>query len=461
MTKRRTSILVVDDDEGVVEWIVEELTEHGLQAEGVTAPERALERVAERAFDVVVSDVEMPGMRGVDLVQAIHARRPTQLVVLVTAFGSIELAMQCVRAGAADFLAKPFPIEALVHTIDRVLRERRMRREIVRLRSSLGSESPGSELVAISAAMRGVLDTARRAAATSSTLLLTGESGVGKSAIARFVHAQSSRRDQRFVQLNCAALPASLVEAELFGVKKGAFTDAREDREGLFAHANGGTLFLDEIGDMALEVQPKLLVALETGSYRPIGGRREVPFDVRLVAATNRPLEEALRERRLRPDLYHRLNVIRIEIPPLRDRVEDIPRLVDQLLHRLAKRTGRSVLGVSDEAMRWICSQPWPGNVRELGNVIERAVMLSDHDVLVLEDFARGGIDREVGADVPYLEGAAAEGLPLEELERRYIRLVLERCGGNKAKAARVLGVDRTTLWRKLSSESEGGDREQ
>ena len=459
MTKRRTSVLVVDDDEGVVDWLVEELAEHGLQVEGVTSPERALARVVERAFDVVVSDVEMPGMRGIDLVQAIHARRPEQLVVLMTAFGSIDLAMQCVRAGAADFLAKPFPMQALVHAIERTLRERRMRREIVRLRSSLASSEPDGELVAISRAMRDVLDMARRAAAGSSTVLLTGESGVGKSAVARFVHTQSARRKERFVQLNCAALPANLVEAELFGVKKGAFTDARDDREGLLAHASKGTLFLDEIGDMALEVQPKLLVALETGAFRPIGGRSEVRFDVRLIAATNRPLEDALRERRLRPDLYHRLNVIRIEIPPLRDRIEDIPRLVDQLLHRIAGRAGRPVIGVSEEVMRWLCAQPWPGNVRELGNVLERAVMLSDHDTLVLEDFARGGGARGSGTghDGSSLEGVAAEGVPLDELERRYIRVVLDRCGGNKAKAARVLGVDRTTLWRKLA---QGGDAE-
>lgn len=457
MSRSRT-LLVVDDDRGVVDWLAEELEERGFRVEGETVPAKAVERVRERAFDLVVSDVEMPGMRGLELVRAMHAARPDQLVILITAFGSIELAMKCVRAGASDFLAKPFTIEALEDAIERTLRERRMRREVVRVRSARAGTNPGARLVAASSAMQRVLDVASRAAATSSTVLLTGESGVGKSAVARFIHEASARASGPLVQLNCAALPAGLVEAELFGVRRGAFTDAREDRLGLFARADGGTLFLDEIAEMALDVQPKLLLALENGSFRPIGGGEELRFDVRLVAATNRPLEEALRERQLRPDLYHRLNVIRLEIPPLRDRIADIPGLVDEWLHRLAPRAGRSVVGVSEEAMRWLCAQPWQGNVRELANVLERAVMLSDHDVLVLEDFVEksDAIDREG----ELLERAAAQGIDLAELERRYIHLVLSRCGGNKAKAARILGVDRSTLWRKLSGDRGPAPRE-
>ncbi len=445
--KARQRVLVVDDDQAIVEWLTEELDARGFVSQGVTSPEAAITQVSERAFDVVLSDVEMPRMRGIDLVEAIHARRPSQIVVLMTAFGTIDLAMQCMRAGASDFIAKPFPIEALEHALHRALRERRMKREIVRLRSTLAGHPPG-ELVAVSAGMRRAIEIARRAAATSSTVLLTGESGVGKSALARFVHDESARRSRTFVQLNCAALPGGLVEAELFGVRRGAFTDAREDREGLFAKAHGGTLFLDEIGEMALEVQSKLLVALERGAYRPIGASAEETSDARLIAATNRPLEEALRERRLRPDLYHRLNVIRIEVPALRDRIEDIPRLIDQLLHRLAKREGRSVLGVSEEVLRWMRLQPWPGNVRELANTLERAVAMSDHDVLVMDDFVSSKGEGEPSES--FLLNAASEGLDLQTLERRYIKLVLERCGGNKARAARILKLDRTTLYRKL-----------
>jgi DNA-binding NtrC family response regulator len=440
-------ILVVDDDPGVLDWLVEELTSLRHVVCAASTGAEALRQIENDPFDVVVSDIEMPKMRGVELVSAIHMRRPSQLVILMTAFGSIDLAMQCVRAGASDFLAKPFTLEALIHSIERTLGERRLRREVVRLTSPLAESIEAAPLVAKSPAMVRALDIARRAAASDSTVLLTGESGVGKSAIARFVHERSARARKRFVQLNCAALPAGLVEAELFGVRRGAYTDAREDRAGLFAHAEGGTLLLDEIGDMAIDVQPKLLLALESGSYRPVGARDEVRADVRLVAATNQRLEEAVREKRLRADLYHRINVIRIEVPPLRERTEEIADLVDTWLKRLAPRAGRNLAGVSEEAMRWLRAQSWPGNVRELANVLERAVMLSDHDVLVAEDFVEGRGEAE--AEASLLERAAVEGLPLEEVERRYIQLVLDRVGGNKAKAARILGVDRTTLYRR------------
>jgi len=297
-----------------------------------------------------------------------------------------------------------------------------------------------------------VLEIARRSARTSSTVFLTGESGSGKSAVARFIHERSGRAERELVQLNCAAIPAGLVEAELFGVRKGAFTDARVDRPGLFSRASGGTMFLDEIGEMSLEVQPKLLLALESGAFRPVGGAGEVRFDLRLIAATNRPPEEAVERGALRADLYHRLNVIRIEIPPLRERIADIPALVDRFLEGVAVRAGRDVVGVTEDCMRWLCGQRWPGNVRELANVIERAVMLSDHDVLTREDFERGAPSVDQERDL--LARAAEMGLSLDEVESRYIDLVLDRCEGNKAQAARVLGIDRSTLWRKLGGGS-------
>ncbi|MFO0610563.1 MAG: sigma-54 dependent transcriptional regulator [Polyangiales bacterium] len=443
----RKAVLVVDDDPEVVSWLVEALDEHGFEAAGESDPRAALERVAARAFDVVVSDVEMPSLRGIELLAAVHARRPSQLVVLMTAFGSIDLAMQAMRAGAADFLTKPFAIEALVHTIERALRERRMRREIVRLRQAPREEG-GAELVARAPRMRAAVELARRAAGTSATVLIAGESGSGKGALAKLIHRASGRRAAPFVQLNCAALPGSLVEAELFGVRRGAFTDAREDRKGLFEQAHGGTLFLDEVGEMPVEVQPKLLQVLETMRVRPVGGAREVEVDARIVAATNRPLEEALRARQFRPDLYHRLNVIRIDLPPLRERPEDVVPLVDQLLGRLSERAGRPVLGVSEEAMRWILAQPWPGNVRELANALERAVTLADHDVLVLDDFAPP--PAAVSASSTLDELLAGEP-SLRDLERAYIRRVLAKTGGNKAQAARILGLDRRTLYRKAA----------
>jgi len=446
---RRRTVLVVDDDAAVVDYLVEMLAETGYEATGTTAPAEALRRVRETGYDLIVSDIEMPGMKGLELMQRIQEARPDQLVLLVTAYGSIELAVKAVRLGACDFVAKPFPIEELLLAIERAFREREMRREIVRLRTRAGDVAADG-FIARSRSMRRVVELVERAARSDASVLVTGESGVGKGAVARLVHDRSGRAGGPFVQLNCAALPATLAESELFGVRRGAFTDARENRPGLFAQAARGTLFLDEVGEMPLEIQPKLLQALETRRVRPVGGGDEVALDVRIVAATNRPLEEALRERHFRSDLYYRLNVIRVDIPPLRERPEDVEALVDVFLSRAAERGGRRVLGVSREAMRWLLAHDWPGNVRELANRIERAVALSEHDTLVLEDLAPEAAD--AAQPGPDLLGRAVErAAPLAAVEREYIERIVAAHGGNKAKAARALGIDRRTLYRKLS----------
>lgn len=442
----RPRVLVIDDDRSVVDYLVESLGGR-FAATGETDPARALERVRREDWDVVISDVEMPGMRGPDLLASILDCKPRQAVLLITAFGSIELAVETVRAGACDFVTKPFKLETLVVAIERALRERSMRREIVRLRRDLGEDDEHT-VIASSAAMRGVLDLARRAARTDATVLVTGESGVGKGALARWIHARSARRDGPLVHVNCAALPAQLIEAELFGVRRGAFTDARESRDGLFVEASGGTLFLDEIADLPLEAQAKLLTVLESGRVRPIGGTAEVPIDVRLVAATNRGLDEAIRAGRFRSDLLFRINVVPIEVPPLRARPEDIPPLVHAFLVRAARR-GQAPLGIAAEAMRWLCAQEWPGNVRELANAIERAVALTEHDAIVLDDVRR---DLPAPARLELdLGDAAQRHLPLAAVELAYIKQVIAELGGNMAHAARVLGIDRRTLYRKLA----------
>jgi DNA-binding NtrC family response regulator len=440
------SVLVVDDDPHVVAWLVESLPEEGFRAVGETSAGAALETLQSQEFDVVVSDVEMPEMRGTELLRAIQRVRTQQQVVLITAFGSIDLAVEAVRSGAADFLAKPFRIEALVLSLRRTIRERTLRREIIRLRAASQREDPGG-LVSRSPAMRGILDLAGRAARSGLPVLVTGESGVGKGAIARFVHDASERRSQRFVQLNCAALPPSLAEAELFGVRRGAFTDARESRPGVFEQAHGGTLFLDEIGELPIELQPKLLQVVESKRVRPLGATDDVVADVRIVAATNRSLEEAMRERRFRADLFHRLNVVRLEVPPLRERTEDVDGIVDHVLAAIAERGGTAPIGVTVEALRWLRAQPWTGNVRELMNAVERAVALSTHEVLDVGDFqtapvgmASGIFDPSFGCDIT-----------LAELEREYVRQVLRRTGGHKANAAKILGLDRRTLYRKVA----------
>jgi DNA-binding NtrC family response regulator len=439
-------LLVLDDDAGVVDFLCESLTERGFDVIGFTTPVEALARIKAESFDLVITDVEMPEMRGTELLAAIHADKPTQLVLLITAFGSIELAVATVQAGACDFVAKPFKIEALVFAIDRAFRDRQMRREIVRLRTTLPFEGSG-QLVAKSPAMQRVIETARRAARGDSAVLLTGETGTGKSAVARFIHDSSAKRDRPFFHLNCASLPLGLVESELFGVRRGAFTDAREDRAGAFVAAADGTLFLDEVGELALETQAKLLHVLESRQVRPLGGTTDLPFNARLIAATNRPLEALLREGKFRPDLYYRLNVIRLEVPPLRERHADIIPLVDLFLGWASERQARPLIAVSAAAIRRLLTYHWPGNVRELANVLERAVALSDHDTLLLEDldFPKNGGEMET-----LLARSAEASLPLAAIEQAYVRHVVEIHSGNKAAAARVLGINRRTLYRKL-----------
>ncbi len=450
MSTPRKRLLVLDDDAGVVDFLCESLDARGYEAVGRTSPEEALSLFERESFDLVITDVEMPRMRGTEVLEALLTRKPGQLVVLITAFGSVELAVAAVKAGACDFVTKPFNMDALVLTLERAFRERQLRREIVRLRAAVPGDTPGG-LVARSAAMQKALEVSRRAGRSDATVLLTGETGTGKSSLARFIHESSNRRAQPFLQLNCAALPASLAESELFGARRGAYTDAREDRAGVFVSAGGGTLFLDEVGELSLEVQAKLLQALETGRVRPLGASTETPVRARVLAATNRPLETLLREGRFRADLYYRLNVIRIEVPPLRERREDILPLVDFFLGRLGEQQSREVLGVSASALKRLMAHAWPGNVRELANLLERAVALADHDTLVPEDFdLPGGDDSGLTS---MLSRASGEDAPLEEVERAYVRRVVEAQGGNKAAAARILGINRRTLYRKLDLE--------
>lgn len=450
--KRKSTILVVDDDRNIVDWLTETLQEEGFVVESETDSRRALKRVEVRGFDVVISDVEMPGLRGVDLVRSIHKTRPRQAIILITAFGSIDLAMESVRAGAVDFLAKPFRIEALLLAIKRALREQEMSREIARLRAE---QAGPTALVARSDVMRRVVEVVQRAARSELPILFTGESGVGKGALARYAFECSERREGPFVTLNCAALPSSLAEAELFGARRGAFTDAKEDRAGVFEQAHRGTLLLDEIGELPLDIQPKLLQVLESNRVRPLGGGSDVVADVRILAATNQPLEEALRQRTFRADLYHRLNVVRVDIPPLRERTDEIDPIVDEVLALLSKNSPRGVLTVTTAARQWLRAQSWPGNVRELINAVQRAAALSDNTALDVEDFA--GSSPTTTTRGSLLDDAADAQVSLAQLERLYIAKVLRQTGGNKAKAAKVLGLDRRTLYRKVAEMQASG----
>jgi len=437
-------VLALDDDAAAVSYLVDELTALGAIVDGETDPAAALARV-DAGYDVLVSDIEMPTMRGVELVEAVVGKKAAPAVILVTAFGSIDLAVEALRRGAADFITKPFRLSVLAHAIDRAHRQRALEREVVRLKRAVG-ERAATRIVQRSEAMHQTIEIAQRASASDASVLLTGPSGTGKSRLARFVHESSARAAHPFVTLNCAAVPSSLLEAELFGVRRGAFTGAAEDRPGLFVEAQKGTLFLDEIGDLSIELQPKLLHAIEARQVRPVGARAPVDVDVRIVAATNVDLDAAMRQGRFRQDLYFRLNVVTIEVPPLSARRDDIAPLIDEILRHLAQRQGRQPRGIASDAVTHLVERAWPGNVRELANILERALALSTHDVLTLAGVA--GTQRK--PPVTTLAEAARARASLAEIEHAYATLVVEEVGGNMSEAARILRVDRRTLQKKL-----------
>ncbi|MDI1231043.1 MAG: sigma-54 dependent transcriptional regulator [Methylobacter sp.] len=449
MTAASGRLLVIDDDPGVVDYLIDMLRQVNYSVVGFTESTEALKAIKIEPFDLVISDIIMPGMRGLELMAAIHHKRPEQLVLLMTAFGSIDLAMQGMRAGACDFLTKPFRIEELYAAITRALEDRQMRRTAVKVDFASDKNSATSVFITHSPCMQHLIRLAKRAAAVNSTILLTGESGTGKSAVAHWIHDNSQHNLGPFIAVNCAALPHSLVESELFGVRKGAFTDAGKDRPGLFLQANSGTLFLDEIAELPLEIQPKLLRALETGKVRALGDTKETEINVRLIAATHQPLEQRVNDKQFRSDLYHRLNVISLEVPPLRERKEDLDELTKILIDTICLRLGKQgSVNISVEVLRWIRAYHWPGNVRELANTLERAIVLAEHDTLLLEDLAQAS--KIPVNDKNFLELAMMQGWTAEDIQQAYIRHVLAVTGGNKIQAARILGLDRSTLYRKL-----------
>lgn len=453
-------ILIIDDDPAVVDLWTEVLRGAGYRTEGFHQPQAGLDRAIAAPFDLVLTDVEMPQIRGPELLDRLLQARPDQLVIMITAFGSIHSAVDALRAGAVDFVSKPCNPDALLHAVERALRERTLRRELVRLRRRVQDEEDlHGGLVAQSREMRRVLELARRVANTDSPVLLQGESGTGKTAIARIIHDHSPRREAPFVAINSSTLPAQVAEAELFGVRKGAYTDAHEDRAGLWQQAHGGTLFMDEVADLPLEVQAKLLKVLEEGTVRPLGSTRPVAVDTRLLAASNTSLDQAVAAGSFRADLRFRLDVLTIAIPPLRERPEDITPLVEHWLERLGRRHDRDIRGITAAGWRWLLQWPWPGNVREVVNRLERAIVFSDHDVLQVEDFADSSTPEPEAAGGPHpaavLQQLASRGTSLAHLERMYLDVALEVAEGNKTEAARILGIDRRTLYRKLEGQDD------
>ncbi len=454
--KRR--VLIIDDDPSMLELLRAELERREFEVCTHATPEGALRMLAEADFSAILSDIQLQGMSGVDLCREVVALREDVPVIVMTAFASTEAAIASIRAGAYDFVTKPFDADDLVLTIERAIRHRELGQEVTRLRLAVGPQARFDEMIGDSEAMKRLCSLVARVATTDATVLVTGESGTGKELVARALHARSDRASGPFVAISCAAMPAHLLESELFGHEKGAFTDARTSRPGLLTSATGGTLFLDEIGEMPLEMQPKLLRALQERTVRPVGGNKEVPFDARIVAATNRDLEIEVEQRRFREDLFYRINVVHVRVPPLRERDNDVLLLAQSFLQR-CRSSGGTVVGLTKQAAERLVVYPWPGNVRELQNCIERAVTLAQFDHLRIDDLPeRIGQYRGPRLGVETLDPSNV--LPMDEVERRYVLQVLEAMGGNKASAARALGVDRRTLYRKLErwlNESKNG----
>jgi two-component system response regulator AtoC len=444
-------VLLIDDDVAVCDAISATLTHRGFAVVAVQSGSEALAALEKEEVDAIVSDLNMPAMSGLELCKRVHARWPNLPVILVTAFGSMETAVGAIRAGAYDFIAKPIQIPELVLTLERALEHRQLKEENQQLRETVARHLAPAEMVGQSAAMQEVYALLGQIGTTSATVLITGESGTGKELVAQALHRKGAQSKGPMVAFNCAAVTDTMLETELFGHTRGAFTDAKSDRKGLFVQANGGTLFLDEIAEMPLTTQAKLLRALQERKVRPVGSDRDVPFDARVLSATSRDLETAVAEQRFREELYYRINVIRIHVPPLRARGNDVLLLAEHFVRRFAQHANKQLSGVSAQAAEKLLHYAWPGNVRELQNCIERAVALTQSESIMLEDLPVH-ISQFKAPSFVLPVANPLELLSMDEVEKRYILQVLQAVSGSKTEAAVALGFDRRTLYRKLKA---------
>jgi len=437
-------VLVVDDEQGMREMLSVLLSRAGYRVDAVSSGRQALKHIeVNTPYDVVITDLVMPGADGMEVLAAVKKHQSDSQVIVITAHGSTENAVEAMKGGAYDYVMKPFKVDEFRLVVERALEKYRLLRENLDLRREVTGRFEVERIVGSSTGMRKVVELCRRMGNTRTNVLITGESGTGKELVARAIHHLGSRSTCPFVSVNCGALPESLMESELFGHERGAFTGAIRKSDGLFREAEGGTLFLDEIGEIPLQVQVKLLRAIQERTVRPVGSMTEVPVDVRIVAASNLDLDKEVGEGRFRPDLYYRLNVVRIDIPPLHDRREDIPALIDYFLARYSREAGRKIKGMSREALQVLLDYHYPGNVRELENVIERAVALGANEVLGL-DTLPPNVFQEMAAPVrPSVQFGDQFNLDrvLDSVERQYILEALEQSGGVRTKAAEVLGI--------------------
>ncbi len=443
----KARFLIAEDDADLRDLLQDDLEDAGYETIAAIDGRAALSHIENQkeCIDVVITDVNMPNLSGAELLQVVRTKRPEVPVIVITAFGSVEQAVELVKSGAFQYLTKPFVTDELIQTIEQALSQSAPLREQAQLRRELPASD--LEIVGASRQMKETLKLLTKAARSSSTVLVTGESGTGKELFARSIHKSSGRSGQ-FVPVNCAAIPHELIESELFGHTGQAFTGAKLARAGLFESADNGTLFLDEIGELPLAVQPKLLRVLQEGMIRRVGADREREIKVRVVAATNRDLEKEVAEGRFREDLYWRLNVIHLHVPPLRERPLDIPLLIDYFLNKQAEKTQSPPFNITSEALALLTAYSWPGNVRELENALERAIALAEGFVLTPQDLPERIQNSDKTSVV--LTKAKTARLTLHELEKEYIFETLRLTNGNKSRAAEILGFDRRTLHRKL-----------
>ncbi len=448
----RPRVLIVDDDPVILRGLADALGRAGCDAKVAASGQEAMEAYAKHPYDLVLLDVRLPDMGGLEILSRILGQDDDQLVIVMTAYADAAVAVQAMKSGAYDYIHKPFDLEELKVLISKAMETRRMKGEIEALRHKYHGDIPAHEIIGSSRAMWRIRALVRKVSATPRTsVLIQGESGTGKERVANAIHFQSSRRDFPLLKINCSAIPHHLMESELFGYERGAFTDAKGSKKGLLEMANGGTVFLDEVGDLHPSLQPKLLRFLETHSLQRLGGLREIQVDVRIVAATHRDLRAMVQEGAFREDLYYRLKVMFLEIPPLRERKEDILLLAHYFLQEISRDLGKPLKDLPKEAEERLLQYPWPGNARELRNVLERAAILSSTGTIRAEHLKLDTPVRPPLDSATYgLPSSLEEDLSLERLEREHIARVLQLVGGNKSEAARRLGISRSTLQERL-----------
>ncbi|GIW46335.1 MAG: acetoacetate metabolism regulatory protein AtoC [Deltaproteobacteria bacterium] len=451
MGQEKNTVLVVDDEPGMREFLEIMLKRDGYIVD--TAPDgaRALDKMENTLFDLAIVDIQMPVMNGIELLRRINEKSPETTVIMITAYASHETAIEAMKLGAYDYITKPFKIDEIKLVIKKAIEKKKLERENKRLRKELETKYGFGNIIGRSPSIIKVFDLIKRVADLNVNVLITGESGTGKELVARAIHYSGIRRGGPFVPVNCGAIPESLIESELFGYKRGAFTGALRDKKGLFEEADGGTIFLDEIADLPLHLQVRLLRVIEEKSIRPLGSTETIPIDIRVIAATNKNLEEEIEKGRFREDLYYRLNVIKIELPPLRERKEDIAPLAIHFISKYSREMGKDIRGISPKALETLESYHYPGNVRELENIIARSVALETSNVIRQETLPQlvGSKDLiDLGADLS--SGTNLDAV-LENVERRFIEKALKSTGGNKTEAAKLLGITLRSLRYRLA----------